>query len=58
MLHGLGSQVIEQVGVVIVRNVVEVHQAADHVVFQTSLLDASPAQGNDLQVIRAQVLNP
>jgi hypothetical protein len=58
MLHGLGGQVVEQVGVLVVGNIVEIHQPADDIVFQPRLVDAASAQRHYFALIRAQVLNP
>ncbi|KFB74667.1 MAG: hypothetical protein AW09_000003 [Candidatus Accumulibacter phosphatis] len=58
MLHGLGSQVVEQVGVLVVGNIIEIHQAADDIVFQPRFVEAATAHCNHFQLIGAQVLYP
>ena len=56
--HGLCCKVVEQVGMVIVGDVVEVHQAADDIVFQSLLLNASDSNGNQLSLACAEILTP
>ncbi len=58
VLHGLCRKFVEQVGVVIVGDVVEVHQAADDVVSQSLLFDASDSNGKHLSLARAEILTP
>ncbi len=55
--HLLG-QVVEQVGMLVVGHVVEIHQPADDVVFQTLLIDAALAQADHIDLLGAQVLDP
>ena len=58
MPHRLAGQVVEQIGMVVVGDVVEIDQAADHVILQPRLLDAALAQRQHFQLIGAQVLDP
>ena len=53
VLDHLCGQVIQQVGMIVIRNVIEIHQAADHVVLKPRFLDAAPPHRQDFQLIRA-----
>ena len=58
MAHGLGGEIVQEVGVVVVGNVVEVHQAAHDVILEARFLDAAAPKGHDFKLVRAQVLDP
>ena len=58
VLHGLGGQVVKQVGMIVIGDVVEVHQAADDVVFQPGLLDPAASQGHHFGSARPEILDP
>ena len=46
MLHRLRGQIIEQIGMIVVRNIIEIHQAAHHVILQPRFLNAAAAQAS------------
>ncbi len=58
MLHGLSGQIVEHIGMSVVGHIIEVHQAADHIIFQPRLFETATAQGNHIPLVCAQMLNP
>ena len=59
MLHRLRGKVVEQIGMVVVGNVVEIDQAAHHVILQSASSSiAAAAKRQHFELVGAQVLNP
>jgi hypothetical protein len=58
MTDHLAGQVIKQIGMVIVGDIIEIDQPADHVILQPHLFDTAFAQGQDFHLPGAQMLDP
>ena len=58
MFHRLRRQVIEQVGMHVVGNVVEIDESADHIVLQSRFIDAAAAERNHFGSARPQIFDP
>ncbi len=58
MLHDLAGQIVKQVGMGVVRDIVEINEPAHDVILQPRFLNAALAQRNHILLIRAQMLDP
>jgi hypothetical protein len=58
VLYGLRSQIVEQVGMVIVGDVIEIHEARYHIIFQPCLFDTSSPECEHFTFVGPQRLNP
>ena len=54
----LSRKIVEQFGVVVIGNIIEIHQATDDVIFRACLLDAALAHRDHINLAGSQMLRP